>query len=103
MPSGGVQERLPVGKGHRHAILPTTYVGNWAVGLAVASIVANFSWKLMGPLGGFPSLIFGLAGGIVALVAIFRRGERAVTVFAALLPFLGAVVFVLAELLIGHD
>jgi hypothetical protein len=33
---------------------------------------------------GIPGLAFGLAGGVVALVAIFWRGERAVTVFVAL-------------------
>jgi hypothetical protein len=45
----------------------------------------------------------GLAGGVCALVAIFRRGERAVAVFVAILPLVLAVTFVLAELLIGHD
>jgi len=39
----------------------------------------------------------------VALVAIFRRGERAITVFAALVPLLLVVAFVLAELIVGHD
>jgi hypothetical protein len=57
----------------------------------------------MGRLGGIPGLALGLAGGVVGLVAIFRRGERAVTVFAALVPFLNAGVFLLAELLLGHD
>jgi hypothetical protein len=41
--------------------------------------------------------------GVAASVAIFGRGERAVSVFVALVPFLGVVLFVLAELLIGHD
>ena len=44
-----------------------------------------------------------VAGGVAALVAIRRRGERAIAVFVVLVPFLLAVLFVLAELLIGHD
>jgi hypothetical protein len=57
----------------------------------------------MGPLGAIPGFISGLAGGVVALLAIGRRGERALTVFAAIVPFALVLLFVLAELLIGHD
>jgi len=83
-------------------VLPTTQLGKWAFGLAAVSVVLLFGWSLMGRLGGVPGLAFGLAGGVLALVAIFRRGERALTVFAALLPFLNVLIFLLAELLIGH-
>ena len=103
MTTGDLPHRLPSRKHRRFAIAPTTRLGKWAVGLAVASVVFNFTWRLMGPLGGFPSLTFGLVGGIVGLVAIFRRSERAASVFAALLPFVGVVLFLLAEFLIGHD
>jgi hypothetical protein len=47
------------------------------------------------------TLALGLAGGIVALLEIARRGDRAVTVYAALLPFLHALVFLLGSLLLG--
>ncbi len=100
MTSGGHAHRL--GGHHRVAVLPTTRAGAWAVGFAAASIVLQSAWMLMGPLGGFPGLLAGLIGGIVALVAILRRSERAISVFIALVPFVGVVVFVLAEL-IGHD
>ena len=103
MTSGHLPHRLPSSKGHQFAIVPTTRLGKWAVGLAVASVLFNFTWRLMGPLGGFPSLAFGLAGGIVGLVAIFQRSERAVSVFVALVPFVGVIVFLLAEFLIGHN
>ena len=53
----------------------------------------------MGRLGGIPRL--GLAGGVLAQVSIFQRGERALTVFAALVPFFNAVGFVLGSLFIG--
>jgi hypothetical protein len=55
----------------------------------------------MGRLGGIPGLAFGLAWGVLALVSIFQRGERALTVFAALVPFFNAVGFVLGSLFIG--
>ena len=61
----------------------------------------------MGPAGAFPGFACGLVGGVVALVAIFRRGERAITVFAALVPFAFVLVFVVGSvfipLIIGHD
>lgn len=48
-------------------------------------------------------LLCGLAGGGFALVAILRHGGRAVLVFAALVPLLLVVGFVLAELIVGRD
>lgn len=73
------------------------------MGLAAANVVLILAWRVMGPAGAWPGFAFGLAGGVVALVAIFRRGERAITVFAAILPLLFVLVFVAAELIIGHD
>ena len=103
MSSGTVRQRLPVKKGRRIAIRPTTRLGRWAVGLGFAFLVLLFSWRLMGPAGALPGFACGLAGGVVALVAIFRRGERAIAVFAALVPLMFVVAFVLAELIVGHD
>ena len=90
------------GERHRLAIWPTTSLGTWAVGLAAAGVVLIVGWSFLGPLGGLPGLACGLVGGVLALVAILRRGERALTVFAALFPFLNAVVFLLAEVFIPH-
>jgi len=103
MGSGVARQHLPVKKTRRIAILPTTRLGRWAVGLAAANVVLVLGWRLMGPLGAMPGFACGLAGGVVAMVAIFRRGERAITVFAALVPLLLVVAFVLAELIVGHD
>jgi hypothetical protein len=90
--------------GHRFHFWPTTPLGWWAVGLAVASIVLVPSWKLMGPAGAFPGLSCGAAGGVVALTAMYRRKERAITVIACLVPFLFVVSFVIGELAtIGHS
>jgi cytochrome c oxidase subunit IV len=98
--AGTLHRRVPRG---RRPFLPTTPLGKWAAWLAVAYVVLQFAWRLLGPLGAFPSFACGVAGGIVALVAVLRRGERAIAVYAAILPLLFVVVFVAAELLIGHD
>ncbi len=103
MRSGAARQRLPVEKARRIAMLPATQLGRWAVGLAAAAVVLVLAWRVMGPAGAVPGFVCGLAGGVVALVAIFRRGERAITVFAASVPFVFVVVFVLAELIVGHD
>lgn len=88
---------------HRFAFWPTTRLGWWAVGLAAVSIVLIPSWKLMGPAGAIPGLSCGFAGGVAALAAMGWRKERSITVIVSLVPFLFAVVFVVAELTIGHS
>ena len=97
MGSGAVHQRLPVKKAPRIAILPTTRHGRWAVGLAAASVVLVLAWRVMGPAGAVPGFACGLVAGVVALVAIFRHGERAITVFAALVPLVFVLVFVLGS------
>jgi hypothetical protein len=103
MTSGEVPRRLPARRRRGPVIRPTTRLGRWAVGLAAANVVLVLGWRLMGPLGAFPGFACGVAGGILALLALLRRGERALTVFAALLPSAFVLVFVLAELLVGND
>lgn len=103
MASGAVHQGQPVKKGRRMTILPTTPLGSWSLRLAVAAVVLVLGWRLMGPLGAAPGFALGLAGGVAALVAVLRRGERAITVFAALLPLAFVIAFLLAELIVGHD
>lgn len=99
------------GQGHRahrpvtrrFPFWPKTRLGWSAVTLAAASIVLVPSWKLMGPAGAVPGLSCAVAGGGAALVAMFAMKERAVTVVVSLVPFTFAVVFVIAELAIGHS
>ena len=83
--------------------LPTTRPGWWALALSAAGIVLVPAWRLMGPLGAFPGFVCGLGGGVVAVIAILRRRDRAVAVFAAVLPLLLVVALVVAELVVGHD
>ena len=91
----------PRGSGFR--VLPTTALGRLATSLAaigttllLVSTVVSFGAGL-----GF---VTGLAASVTALIAIVRRGERALAVHVALLlPGLFVVAFVLADLLIGLD
>lgn len=84
----------------RTTILPTTNLGRWAVGLAAAFLPLVFAAAVV-PRGAALGFVCGLAGGVVALMAIVRERERAVTVFAALVPLAIAVAFALAELITG--
>jgi hypothetical protein len=92
----------PVRSSHRVAVLPATGLGRWAVGLAVANVVLVLGWSLLGPLGALPGFACGLAGGIAAIAAIRAHGERAITVWLAIVPLAMVVLFVIGELLIGH-
>jgi hypothetical protein len=67
------------------------------VWLTAASVLLMMAWTVL-PGGGAIPLACGLAGGVIALVAIFRHGERSLAVFVALVPFLWAVAFVVAEI-----
>ena len=96
-----LRRRLATGENGRLRLWPATRSGKSAIGLGAAFFVFMLGWSVV-PGGAFIGLACGAAGGVVALVAIRRHGERAISVFVVLLPFLLAVLFVLAELLIGH-
>jgi hypothetical protein len=91
-----------VAERRRIAVLPTTRLGRWAVGFALANPVLVTAWAVL-PLGAALGFASGVVGGVFALLAIRRHGERALAVFASILPLVMVVVFVLAELLVGHD
>jgi hypothetical protein len=81
--------------------MPHTKLGWWAVGLAVASIVLLLAWSFL-PGGAWLSFLCGLAGGIMALIAVIRQQERSWLVWLTLLPMLNVIIFIAAELLIPH-
>jgi hypothetical protein len=91
----------PVRHRPRITILPTTDLGRWAVGLAAAFFALVFAAFVV-PRGAAVGLVCGLAAGVAALSAVIRGHERAVSVFAALVPLLIAVGFVLAQLIAGN-
>jgi hypothetical protein len=90
----------PVKHGPRITVLPTSELGWWAVALAAAFFPLVFA-AIVVPRGAALGFVCGLAGGVVAVMAIVRDRERAVTVFAAVVPLVIAVAFVLAELIAG--
>jgi hypothetical protein len=91
----------PAGHGRRIALLPTTVLGRWAAGLALAFLALVFTAGVV-PRAAALGLVCGLVGGAVALIAIVRDRERGVIAFAALVPLLIAVGFVLAEVITGE-
>jgi hypothetical protein len=60
-----------------------------------------FGWMFL-PGGAGLSFLCGLAGGIVALIAIIRQHERSWVLWLALLPMLNVFIFLLGEFLIPH-
>lgn len=91
----------PVKHGPRITFLPTTHLGWLAVGLAAAFFPFVFAAAVV-PRGAAIGFVCGLAGGVTALMAIIRHRERALTAFAALLPLVIAVAFLLVELISGN-
>ena len=89
---------------HAHAghIRPTTKLGRWSLLLALGFFVFNFLWRFL-PGGASLALLCGIAGGVAGLVAVFRRGERGLAVYATFFPLLAVAGFLLAELLLGHE
>ena len=80
---------------------PTTRLGWWAIGLAVASFVLMLAWSIL-PGGAGLSFLCGLASGIIALIAIVRQHERSWLVFLSVLPMLIVFIFILGEFLYPH-
>jgi hypothetical protein len=87
---------------HALHLRPTTKLGRWSLVLALGFVVFNLLWSVL-PGGASLAFVCGVAGGVAGLVAVFRRGERGLAVYAAFLPLLAVFGFVLAELLIGHE
>lgn len=101
MSIGTAHRRSPVQHRRRITVLPTTSLGRWSVGLAVAFFPFVFAAAVV-PRAAAIGVVCGLAGGVAALVAVLRDHERAVSVFAALVPLAIPVAFVLAELITGN-
>lgn len=91
----------PVEHRPRITILPTSRLGWWAAALAAAFFPLVFAAAPV-PRAAALGFVCGLVGGAAALMAIIRDRERAVTVFAALVPLVVGVGFVLVELISGN-
>lgn len=96
----------PTASPHFHW-LPTTRAGWWAVALFAAffiSVAVTVSFDVDLTVGRFNfvgafNFLVAIAGGALAVFAVMRRGERALLIFAALLPGLFVPGFEGAELL----
>jgi ABC-type polysaccharide/polyol phosphate export permease len=97
-------------------VAPTTPLGRQAVQSAVASVIGLASltvaavfgpadpgglWGLAVWLGALVGLVFAITAAAMALGAIFRRGEHAVSVYLAFVPFLTIVLWPLHSLFIS--
>lgn len=89
------------GRGARRPLLPTTRIGWWAVGLCLGYFVLMPLWSVL-PGGAAAAFLSGLAGGVVAVVAARRHGERSIAVLLAMIPLALVAVFVLGEFLLPH-
>jgi hypothetical protein len=95
---------------------PSTHLGWWAVGLAIAFIVMSIvnsavfmrlsedvPWRqTILPFYGIFMMLCGLASGVVGLIAIIRKHERSWLVWLTILPGTSALLFVLGEFLVPH-
>ena len=70
--------------------------------MAVAAFPLQLAWTIL-PGGAALSLACATAGGIYVLVAIMRRVDRAIAVYVAVALLVMTVLFVAAEVSIGHD
>ena len=92
------QPRSPAERRPRWSLLPTSALGQWAGGLAAAFLPRVIAAARV-PRAAALGFVCGFAAGVAALLAIIRDDERALTVFAALVPLATAVGFVLAEMI----
>jgi hypothetical protein len=96
------QAHPPVQSRFGFSFFPRTRRGRWAVALGAAAFVLVTSWSIV-PYGAVFGFACGVVSGVLGGLAIARDRERAFTVWLTLAPLAFVVVFVLAELLIGHD
>jgi hypothetical protein len=89
---------VPSRRASRIHVLPESTLGWWAVGSGVLGIALTLAWQLM-PFGAWPGFVAQLTGGVLALVAIIRKRDRALTVYVSVMPMLFVIWFVAVELL----
>jgi hypothetical protein len=96
----------PPGRPLRRRILawPSTRLGWWSVALATTFVLLYIITPTLPILSQFPLAVlsWGLAAGIVGLIAVIRRQERSGLVWFAMLPGLMVLLLVLGEFLAPH-
>jgi len=82
----------------RRSIIPTSFLGRWAVGLGLLGIILIWfdEYTLVGPYPGYVAM---LIGAVFAVVAIARRGERSPLAWLAVVPLLVTIALIVREVL----
>ncbi len=91
-------------------VAPVNQMGRWAVGLVVAALVLFAALVTVVPgdsvgavVGAVALLVLVLAGGVGLVIALFWRGERGLSVYAAAAVLVAGVLFVLLHSLFISD
>ena len=87
----------------KFTFLPKTTLGKWSVGLSILFIILIWL-KIQGsmPLPTFAIAVFGLAGFILSIVAIFKNKDRSILNLLPLLVGLIILLWIAAELIFPH-
>lgn len=101
---------VPAQRPHRFTVAPTTPLGKWAVGLVAALLALVVAVVTVVPgdtlaawLVAAAGFALAVAAGVVSFTAIFRRSERALSVYAAGFVLVGGVLFLLLHSLFISD
>jgi hypothetical protein len=91
-------------------VAPVSQMGRWAVGLVVAAVVLFAALVTVVPddsagavVGTVALLVLVVAGGVSLVIALSRRGERGLSVYAAAAVLVAGVLFVLLHSLFISD
>jgi hypothetical protein len=95
----------------RSIVWPASRLGKWAAGAASASVAGLWigtitpdraGWSAVGMAGAAAGLTLGLAGGLLALAAVWLRGDLTIGVAASSMPF-AAAVYLIRRSLVPHQ
>ena len=104
----------------RFLALPSTRLGWWSVRIALGAVAITILqtlllqlrgeeedtftvWDAIRLVLGFGQVLGGIAAFVLALTAIFRRSERSVLCLLPVFVGLFWLLFIAAEVLVGHD
>ena len=87
----------------KFTVLPKTRLGKCSVGLSILFIILILlKMQDSMPLPTFAVAVFGIAGFILALIAIFRNKDKVILIFLPLLVGLVIIFWIAAELTFPH-
>jgi hypothetical protein len=87
----------------RFVFLPKTTLGKCSIGLSILFIIFILL-KIQGsmPMPTFAIAVFGIAGFIIAIIAIFKKEDKAILNLLPLLVGLVILLWIAAELMFPH-